>query len=409
MPDRRRFVIVLTPLLALLGVAAAVLLPSGAAPAAAQSTEPAVTCFEITVGWRICAAPAPAPIAAASPLPRTTLTYGAPTTTGSVTDDGDYAFLSDPDDLTTLVTTYEGLRDGSTTGLVVHQNDSADTSQAALYDLVEAGDLVEWREAADCWVRYQVDEVHADPTGDPPRTLLAVAWMTYAFTGCSGAISSTTTASLQWGPLPDLGGTSLTAPVIHGIYQLVPDDWSGTTEAGQVHDLPGGEPAIYPSPGATTDDVTVARGFRYWREPTIPSAWNWSFAGAATGGHNVSQIGYCAGYVNAQGIGGIVICGDHAVGQRLPQQASWRARGGSPGEWRQGVLEARVIAGRPALIQYSPPGLHHDPGASLAVWVYDPAPQGAYTIRSGSGRIRGANIDPLITIVASLFEPPNAP
>ena len=61
MPNRRRFAVVATPLLALLVVAAAILLPSGAAPAAAQSTEPAVTCFEISVGWRICAAPAVAP------------------------------------------------------------------------------------------------------------------------------------------------------------------------------------------------------------------------------------------------------------------------------------------------------------------------------------------------------------
>jgi hypothetical protein len=343
------------------------------------------------------------------PLPSTTLSYGAPTTTGSVTDDGDYAFLTDPDDLTTMVTTYEGLRDGSTAGLVIHENDSAGASQADLYDLVQADDLFEWRQASDCFVRYTVTDVKDDPAGDPPRKLLAVAWMTYAFTGCSGAISSTATASLRWGPLPDLGGTSLTAPVVHGIYQIVPEDWSGATETGQVHDLPDGEPAIYPSHGVTTDDVTVARGFRYWREPTIPSAWTWSFAAAATGGYNVSQIGYCAGYVNAQGIGGIVICGDHAVGQRLPEQATWLARGGSAGERRQGVLETRVIAGRPALIQFSPPGLHHDPGASLAVWVYDAATQGAYTIRSGSGRMRGANIDPLITIVASLFEPPNAP
>ena len=57
MPDRRRFAVLATPLLALLGVAAAILLPSGAAPAAAQSTGPAVTCFEISVGWRICVAP----------------------------------------------------------------------------------------------------------------------------------------------------------------------------------------------------------------------------------------------------------------------------------------------------------------------------------------------------------------
>ena len=68
MPDRRRIVAVLTPLLALLGVAAAILWPAGAAPAAAQSAEPAVVCFEITVGWRICVAPSVAPAQATADL-----------------------------------------------------------------------------------------------------------------------------------------------------------------------------------------------------------------------------------------------------------------------------------------------------------------------------------------------------
>ena len=160
-------------------------------------------------------------------LPSTTLSYGAPVTTGSVTDVGDYAFLTDPDDLTTLVTTYEGLRDGSTTGLVIHQNDSAGTSQAAFYDLVEAGDLFEWRQASDCFVRYTVTEVKDDPAGDPPRKLLAVAWMTYAFTGCSGAISPTATASDHLGPAANLGSPDLTAPIRHGPYQIVPHGWTG--------------------------------------------------------------------------------------------------------------------------------------------------------------------------------------
>ena len=61
MPDRRRFAVVVPPLLALLGVAAAILLPSGAAPVAAQSAGSAVTCFEISVGWRICVASSPEP------------------------------------------------------------------------------------------------------------------------------------------------------------------------------------------------------------------------------------------------------------------------------------------------------------------------------------------------------------
>ena len=120
MPDRRRFAVVATPLLALLGVAAAILLPAGAAPVAAQSAGPAVTCFEISVGWRICVASSPAPIATASPLPRTTLTYGAPTTTGSVTDDGDTPSSPTPTTsprwsrLTRGLRT--GLRDGTTIG-----------------------------------------------------------------------------------------------------------------------------------------------------------------------------------------------------------------------------------------------------------------------------------------------------
>ena len=172
MPDRRRFAVILPPLLALLSVAAAILWPAGAAPAAAQSAAPAVTCFEISAGWRICVASSPAPIATASPLPRTTLTYGAPTTTGGVTDAGDYAFLTDPNDLTTAITTYEGLRtglrDGTTIGLVMHQSDGHGASQEAFYDLVEVNDVVEWREADGCWMRYVVREVHADPAGDPP-------------------------------------------------------------------------------------------------------------------------------------------------------------------------------------------------------------------------------------------------
>ena len=173
MSGRRRFAVVATPLLALLVVAAAILWPTGAAPAAAQSADPAVTCFEITAGWRICASSAPAPISAASPLPPTTLAYGAPTTSGSVTDDGDYAFLTDPDDLTTMVTTYEGLhdglREGNPIGLVLHQNDGHGASHEAFYDLVQANDVFEWREADDCWMRYVIREVHTDPAGDPPR------------------------------------------------------------------------------------------------------------------------------------------------------------------------------------------------------------------------------------------------
>ena len=93
----------------------------------------------------------------------TTLRYHAYATTGAVTTAGSYAFLSDPADTTSAVSTYEGLRDGATTGLLIHKSDAHGASQAALYDAVEADDLFEWRHADDCWVRYTVTEVKPDP------------------------------------------------------------------------------------------------------------------------------------------------------------------------------------------------------------------------------------------------------
>ena len=101
-------------------MAAAILWPSGAAPAAAQSAEPAVTCFEISVGWRICVAPSPQPAQSRQPcadrggpaLRRPGLVADC----GGVTDGRTrYAFLTDPNwSLTTAITTWdEGLRDAA--------------------------------------------------------------------------------------------------------------------------------------------------------------------------------------------------------------------------------------------------------------------------------------------------------
>ena len=166
-------------------------------------------------------------------LPSTTLSYGAPSTTGSVTDDGDYAFLSDPDDLTTAVTTYEklrtGLRDGATIGLVLHQNDGAGVSQADFYDLVEANDVVEWREADNCWMRYVIREVHPDPTGDPPRKRLTLQVYSHPYpdTGCTGTVRTTGSRTFNWTPGWFATG-NLPAPVWHGDTIVAPESWSGT-------------------------------------------------------------------------------------------------------------------------------------------------------------------------------------
>ena len=92
-----------------------------------------------------------------------TLRYRSYDASGAVATPGSYAFLSDPADATSAVSTYEGLRDGATTALLIHKSDTYGASQAALYDAVEADDLFEWRQADDCWVRYAVTEVKPDP------------------------------------------------------------------------------------------------------------------------------------------------------------------------------------------------------------------------------------------------------
>ena len=141
------------------------------------------------------------------PVPETTpLLYDTYDLSGAVAEPGHYAFLVDPGDLTSVVTTYEGLRDGTTIALLIHTRDAHGIPQTALYDAVAPGDLFEWRQTDDCFVRYQVTEVQPDPSGPVPQKLLSVAWMTYAFTGCSGTIATTTAATLDWSDLPDLGG-----------------------------------------------------------------------------------------------------------------------------------------------------------------------------------------------------------
>ena len=190
--------------------------------------------------------------------------YNAYDTTGAVTTPGSYAFLSDPDETTTAVTTYEALRDGTTTALLINKADAHGASQAALYNEVEVGDLFEWHKADDCFVRYSVTRVKPDPTGDVPKKALDVAWMTYAFTGCSGTISTSDAVQIVWGALPNLGGDSLTVPVIHGIYQIAPRDWDGTTREVVGKRPPRSSTATY------TENIVVARTLDFWREPTVP-------------------------------------------------------------------------------------------------------------------------------------------
>ena len=217
--------------------------------------------------------------------PPTTFRYDAYDTSGEVAAPGSYAFLANPADTRSAVTTYEGLRDGTTTALRIHETDAEGVSRAAFLDTVEVGDLFEWREAEDCFVRYTVTAVKPDPAGTVPRKSLGVESIAYAFTGCSGAIAtgsasgsaansaSSSTASVTWGALPNLGGTSLTVPIVQGPFQLVPAGWTGATKP--VGPRMPARPTI---PEAEATSLAEARTFPHWREPELPEGWQFTYA-----------------------------------------------------------------------------------------------------------------------------------
>ena len=63
-----------------------------------------------------------------------------------------------------------------------------------------------------------------------------------------------------------------------------------------------------------------------------------------------------------------------------------------------------MIAGRPAIVVYSPVGANHN--FYIAVWVliYDPIPDAAYHVRGLDGTLRGNRVNAGIAIARSLFE-----
>ena len=341
----------------------------------------------------------PTPTPTATPA---TSRYDTYDTTGAVVEPGSYAFLAGVGEAASAITTYEGLRDGSTTALRIHETDADGVSRAAFLDTVEVGDLFEWRQAEDCFVRYQVTEVKPDPTGTVPRKLLGVEWMTFTYTGCSGAISASDNAQIVWGSLPNLGGESLSVPVIHGAYEIVPLDWSGETMRDYV-------PFPDYSDPVETDDITVARTLDFWREPTIPEGWTFGEAIAAGGdAHGGARWGYCATWwakdvkipnttvVHPQR--GVQICADFTSTRYGNQDASWN--NGSA------VHETRVIAGRPASLRFSPPGPNHRPGFPTLIQVFDPTTGVTYEIEAIDYDLK-SNPEAVVEMARSLFEPPN--
>ena len=354
----------------------------------------------------------PTPSPAATPAPRSvTLTYDTYDTTGAVTEAGSYAFLGGEDG-TSVVTTYEALRDGTTTALLIHTSDADEASQSGVYDDVETGDIFEWKQADDCFVRYTVTSTPQPAAGTAAREF-GVEWMTYAYTGCSGAISADAEVGMTWGNMRDLGGLDLRAPVVHGTHHLVPSTWEGETEATTRHEPD--TPPRQEETGASTLAEVRALHLPYWREPTLPEGW--ILERAWEGGLNAPWKGFCSVYLTEplqfpdakERQEGMEICGAYNTVRKSAQEAFFYAdQGASPGGLI--VRETRVIAGRPAVIVWSPPGTNYLWNADVRIYIDDLETESSYSItvaaphRSDLAADGNARLEKAIALATSLFE-----
>ncbi|MYD64778.1 MAG: hypothetical protein F4X26_02075 [Chloroflexi bacterium] len=331
-------------------------------------------------------APPPTPTATPTPAPAslTTLAYDRYDATGAVTTAGSYAFLTTGDDGTmTAVTTYEALRNGTTTSLRIHTSDAKGVSRSGVLDSVEAGDILEWREAGQCWVRYRVTAAPQPAAGAATREY-GVEWVTYAYTGCSGALDATATASVQLNP-PAFTSAGLAAPVRHGPYLLHPIGWDGPLQP-QVATAPlGGAQGSSSADRAVSDDLAVVMAHPFWREPDFPDGW--TLHSAAVGYEGID--GYFAIYLDARGGFGADV--QVARLPRLPDYVS--APDGLS------IYEARTIDGHPAVVRYSLTGdLTHE----TSVYIFHEATGIEYLVVGVSPRA-GGSPDIVIAAARSLY------
>ena len=318
------------------------------------------------------------------PLPTTTLSYDSYDKTGAVTTAGSYAFLTEADDGTmSAVTTYEALRDGTTTSLRLHTSDADGTSQAVLYDLIDAGDVLEWREAGQCWVRYRGDIRTAARGGRcGPRVRGRVGHLRLHRVQRSAGhdhccIRTGKSASLHLG--------RPRAPVRHGPYLLHPIGWDGPLQP-QVATAPlGGAQGSSSADRAVSDDLAVVMAHPFWREPDFPDGW--TLHSAAVGYEGID--GYFAIYLDARGGFGADV--QVARLPRLPDYVS--APDGLS------IYEARTIDGHPAVVRYSPTGdLTHE----TSVYIFHEATGIEYLVVGVSPRA-GGSPDIVIAAARSLY------
>ena len=181
--------------------------------------------------------------------------------------------------------------------------------------------------------------------------------------------------------------------------RLSPLRWDGTTVEALVDLSPPDERQEASGPYST---LAEARQLPYWRDPALPEGWILESALIPDDG---PRYGYCARFRTEERTRqnnevyrnyAFRICGLHVTGWYHPEIASWHD-GAS-------VRETRVVAGRPAMVTYSPKGPASRPDFPISIWVYDPATKTDYHFVAGDRSISGSNVEAAFAIVRGLFE-----
>ena len=302
------------------------------------------------------------------------LRYGAPEPSGIVDAPGEYAFFSADGP----VTTYEGLRQ-DVAQLVIHQRDADGASWEAFYDGVAAGDDFEWREAEDCWVRYLVDEVLPDPA-DAPLKVLAVRWITYAYTGCSGTVAATGDRMWTWAP-ENYQLSDPAIPIRHGPWQPRPLDWDGEVEEAILVPVPTQEEIF---------GVDEIKRHPLWRDPAIPSGWR---IHVISSGFN-ETYGVSVTYVDADGY---LVLETHVYQSGVIGQ-DWPSTTVDP---RIRKTETRIIDGHPAIVTYSPEKSLYQ---STLVMIFNSETGVEYVVIGYDPSLKKKEIEATIEIARSLYQ-----
>ena len=332
----------------------------------------------------------PSPTATATP---TTFRYDTFDPTGAAASPGSYAFLVPDGHATSVVTTYEQLRTEASV-MRVNVEDGHGASWAGFYDEVAVGDVVEWRQADDCWARYRVTTAPQPAMGATSRAF-GVRWVTYTYTGCGGAVSANGNRTIDWSP-PDVRSPDIAVPVRHGPWTLHSPQWTGPVESTlrypRPSTLPDPDPET-PMPFVTTDIAEARSTILLWREPTVPE--DWTFSGASMGDPYGYDYGYIASFQTGSGLNHVSIHVFYSEWRPVFEVAT--------GHQYAVQRELRTVDGRPALLIYSPTGPNHDEGYPISIWIFDDATGIQYRVSSHTPELRGSNIEPVIAIARSLL------